>query len=43
MVKRPSANVGDAPWPLKLRIGSPGVRIVNLVAAGMYVNPCQLE
>ncbi|KAI6041247.1 regulator of chromosome condensation 1/beta-lactamase-inhibitor protein II [Pisolithus marmoratus] len=29
------ANVGDAPWPLQLRIGRPGVRIVSLSAAGM--------
>lgn len=34
-VKLPKRTIGDAPWPLPLRIGTPGVRIVNLSAAGM--------
>lgn len=29
------AIVGDVPWPVQLQIGRPGVRIVNLSAAGM--------
>ncbi|KAL4065909.1 regulator of chromosome condensation 1/beta-lactamase-inhibitor protein II [Scleroderma citrinum] len=35
MAKPPRSNIGDAPWPLQLRIGGPGARIVNLSAAGM--------
>ena len=42
-VKLPKRTIGDAPWPLPLRIGTPGVRIVNLSAAGMYVHPRRLE
>jgi len=43
LVNLPKKAVGDAPWPLPLRIGVPGVRIVNLSAAGMYVHLRSLE
>ncbi|KAI5999375.1 regulator of chromosome condensation 1/beta-lactamase-inhibitor protein II [Pisolithus orientalis] len=29
------AIIGDAPWPVRLQIGRPGIRIVHLSAAGM--------